>query len=574
MPRIIWLSLLGYVCLFLFYYPPMCGIEDEQGFVNQAIFWSRGALSAEGAGLSSHLGDLMEIGGRHLPIRHPGRSLIALPFYLAGGFHALFLSGMMLQILLTWVLCKALKRLGLDQRFALLGLFHPTLLIYSQTLTADAAAGIGLLASVSALIGPVSVDDQVHTTPADGRIRLSRRQLALAGLGIGLAATMRHHAAVAAPGLALVVYLWGRRLSDVVLLALMSLVGAMPLLAFNLVAYGTLTDPFSAGRGLFSLAYLPQQMPFYLESLNLFWPLLFPAAFYALKNRRLWPVSAVCLSFLLFLGCYYFHDSAAGRIQTDIIGLRLMQVALPVWILGYAVMIQSLICQWLFADRGILQEAYSVPYDVNIYENFPYFTKNCESSFCQNPFCRSFFQNLFCHTCFVMFMMAGLILTGLLFHRHFDRLNDLHQRRLALLRTVPDAAFLLTEGVTGKLIGIYRKDQPEYEPHSVTFHGQKSYDEALLRERIRQGGSIWLVFSPQRPGEEPSAIFRHLASRLHAFEIPTGHSGLRIWRPEVKESPKLSHQKIFGNDEDWHMRTRLFIPGDASAAFSKVGASS
>lgn len=173
-----------------------------------------------------------------------------------------------------------------------------------------------------------------------------------------------------------------------------------------------------------------------------------------------------------------------------------------------------------------------------------------------------------------MFMMAGLILTGLLFHRHFERLDDLHQRRLALLRTVPQASFLLTEGVTGKLIGIYRKDQPEYEPHSVTFHGQKSYDEALLRERIRQGVSIWLVFSPQRPGQEPSAVFRQLASCLHAFEIPTGHSGLRIWRPEVKQSPKLSHQKIFGNKENWHVRTGFFIPDDSPAAFSKGGVSS
>src|SRR5690242_5347795 len=76
--------MLGYAVLFLVYYPPIAGIEDEAGFVNQALVWSRGAISSEGAGLHE-LFDFTLVNGRHVAQRHPGRSLLALPFLLVGG---------------------------------------------------------------------------------------------------------------------------------------------------------------------------------------------------------------------------------------------------------------------------------------------------------------------------------------------------------------------------------------------------------------------------------------------------------------------------------------------------------
>jgi hypothetical protein len=65
--------MLAYAALFVAYYPPLPGIEDEIGFVNQALVWSRGAISAEGAGLSD-LADFVPVAGRHVAARHPGRS--------------------------------------------------------------------------------------------------------------------------------------------------------------------------------------------------------------------------------------------------------------------------------------------------------------------------------------------------------------------------------------------------------------------------------------------------------------------------------------------------------------------
>ena len=40
----------GYLLIFGIFYPPLSAIEDEVGFVNQAMAWSRGSLTSEGRG--------------------------------------------------------------------------------------------------------------------------------------------------------------------------------------------------------------------------------------------------------------------------------------------------------------------------------------------------------------------------------------------------------------------------------------------------------------------------------------------------------------------------------------------
>src|SRR5258708_2087628 len=103
--------MLAYAGLFAIYYPPLPGIEDEVGFVNQALVWSRGAISAEGAGLPG-LADFTPVDGRHVAARHPGRSLVALPFLMAGGVRAAFVSGLVLHLAMTALGAVLLARLG------------------------------------------------------------------------------------------------------------------------------------------------------------------------------------------------------------------------------------------------------------------------------------------------------------------------------------------------------------------------------------------------------------------------------------------------------------------------------
>ena len=472
MSRLTCIGLASYILIFLAFYPPICGIEDEQGFVNQAIFWSRGAISAEGADLSIHLGDLLPINGRHLPIRHPGRSLLALPFYMIGGYQAIFLSGILIHALLVLLASATLRRMHLPQNLALLMLFHPTLLIYSRTITADAAAGLGLLLSVYALAKPD---------------RLTLRDIALAGLGVGLAATMRHHAAAAAPAIALVVYLRSRHFRDAAIFALACFISALPLFCFNLAAYGTLLDPFSAGRGIFSFRYLSTQIPFYAESLSLFWPFMLIAPLFCFRPEKS-AITAICLTFLAMLGCYYFHDSSPSRIQTDIIGLRLMQVALPAWIIGYAALLNKM-------GNNLLNRHIQLNKLVNIIS-----------------------------------IVFGITLTLAIFSRHQSRLIDYAQRRETLLKATSSGGFLLTEGLVNKLVGIYRPDQPEYEPHQVTFQSNRSYNESELQSRLKSETPVFMIFSPNTIGQIPSDTFIQLKERLKARPVETGNAQIQVWK--------------------------------------------
>src|SRR5262249_4414591 len=134
-----------YAALFAAYYPPVAGVEDEVGFLNQALVWSRGALSAEGAGLPGSLFDFIEVGGRPALARHAGGPLLALPLLALGGVRATFASGLAVHLAMTAAGAALLARLGRSPLWAVLLLFHPTLAVYSRTVLADGAAGAGLL---------------------------------------------------------------------------------------------------------------------------------------------------------------------------------------------------------------------------------------------------------------------------------------------------------------------------------------------------------------------------------------------------------------------------------------------
>src|SRR4051812_48628554 len=146
----------GYAGLFAAYYPPLSAIEDEAGFVNQALVWSRGAVSAEGAGLPADLVDFGEGAGPHVATRHPGRALLAWPVLVLGGVRAPFASGLLLHLARPAMGGALLARLGRSPLWAALLLLHPTLALYSRTIMADGAAGTGLLLAALAVASPTA----------------------------------------------------------------------------------------------------------------------------------------------------------------------------------------------------------------------------------------------------------------------------------------------------------------------------------------------------------------------------------------------------------------------------------
>ena len=421
-----WASLgalmLGFAALFAAYYPPISGIEDETGFLNQALVWSRGAVSSEGAGFSYGLHDFLEINGRHVPARHPGRSLLALPFLITGGTQATFVSGLALHLLSTLAGAALLVRLGRSPLWAVLILFHPTLAIYSRTIMADGAAGAGLLLAA---------------------LGVASRAPVPAGLAVGLAAAMRYHSALALP-LVAGSFIFPREGTsarpwhDAALCLLAGVAVGGMLVGYNLAVYGTPSEPFTMNRGYFSAAFLVPNSAFYATALLVIWPgmLLAPVLD---RSRLRWLVRGVIVLFLGPLLFYYFHDVAPGWLETSVVGLRLIQVALPLWIVSYA---------------GVIDDWVAVPVRRRMSDRA--------------------WGWLVASAC-----VGLLAANGLGFARHQRHLDTLCRARDAVVENVPEGSLVMYQGSLFKILGT-PFGVPEYRLRQLEFEGKPVDDPDSL----------------------------------------------------------------------------------------------
>jgi hypothetical protein len=450
-----WLALaalmLGFAVLFVAYYPPISGIEDETGFLNQALVWSRGAVSSEAAGLADGLVDFIEVGGRHVPARHPGRSLIVLPFLVLGGPHATFVSGLLLHLAMTVVGGSLLARLGRSPLWAVLLLCHPTLAIYSRTIMADGGAGTGLLLAGLAMVAGRPIE---------------------AGLAVGLAALMRYHAALGLPlvaGSFLVPPCRPRARADLVLCLLAgAAVGAL-IAGYNRATYGSIMEPFTRDRGYFSAAFLIPHARFYTAALLIFWPAMLLAPFFDRSPLR-WLVRGMIVVFLGPLLVYYFHDITARWLETLIVGQRLLQVALPLWVVSYA----GVLDDWLARPirRGLGELGWKV----------------LATAVC----------------------VGLLAANGLMFARHQAHLDGLRKARDAFVAHVPAGSLIVYQGAVPKLIGT-PLEVPEYRLRALEYQGQPAEDPETLFKTLARAPRPWfLAILCQTPGETPTPNTRSL----------------------------------------------------------------
>jgi hypothetical protein len=460
--------MLGYSVLFLTYYPPLAGIEDEVGFINQALVFSRGAVSAEGAGYAD-LDDFGLINGWHVSMRNPGRSLVAIPFLMAGGLRALFVSGLVLHLAMTATGAALLARLGKSPLWAALLLFHPTLAIYSRTIMADGAAGAGLL--LAGLFMTVS-----GAASAIG-----------AGLSVGLAALMRYHAGLALPLAVAAIVLdrdRPRRYRDALLcLAAGATVGLL-IVAYNLAVYGTALNPFTSRKGYFSKEFLLPHGLFYAGALMTIWPFMLPAPVLD-RSRLRWLIRGVCGFFIASAIFYYFHDRGKSWLETAVLGQRLIQVALPLWVVSYSVVIDERVVapsrRWVQGRAGMVLTA---------------------------------------TTC-----VGLLAANGLAFRNHQQHLNRLLAAREAAAAAIPSGSLVVVHGGLRKLFGI-PVGVPKYRWRMLAFERTvlaRPGDEVIGRER-----SPWFLAvlgEGQRLPEQARALIHH----YHMVPVPTREPHLVLY---------------------------------------------
>jgi hypothetical protein len=173
------------------------------------------------------------------------------------------------------------------------------------------------------------------------------------------------------------------------------------------------TDPNPAMRGSFSARYVVPQAIFYGTALMTIWPgmLLAPALDRSILR---WMVRGVCGFFLVFFLFYYWHDSGSSWVETAIVGLRLIQVALPLWIVSYAGVLDDRVANPLRRALGVRAS-----------------------------------RALAAVSC-----LALLGATGLMFAKHQAHLKGLLTAREVVARFVPNGSVVVANGAVSKLFGV------------------------------------------------------------------------------------------------------------------------
>lgn len=454
---------LAYLLFFLAYYPPTHGVEDEVGFINQTLALSRGAVTPEGAGFDG-LQDFRSYNGRMVGIRNPGRPLLSAPFVALGGLHAVFLSGALVHLGLTLVGAMIFVRMGISPLWACLLLWHPTLSLYSRTVMGDTVAGLALLAAVLVLLS-------------------SRRPGAGVGLAIGAAAVMRYQAGMVLPFFALAILadpdVARRRREALMCLLTGSGAGAL-MVAYNFFMYGNATGIV---KGEFGLRFFPGNLIFYAAVLLAIWPLMLLAPVIDRSRLRL-ASAAVCAPTFAFFCFYYFHDQGPGLVQTLVVGPRLLQIALPTWIVAYCVVM----------DRHVVRRL-------------------------SNLIPKRAIRGL---VAAVLVLLAAF--NGLMFARHQQHLDNLINLRDEITGTVPPGSLLLSNASAWKLLGVLYPAVPAYR---LMQPGDAGFAAAAARE-----DRAWYIslLAREGGGSIDDQAIRAAIARYSCESLKTPHTELLLYR--------------------------------------------
>jgi hypothetical protein len=463
---ILFCLILGYSILFAFYYPPTHGIEDEVGFMNQALIWSKGSTTTEGAGLDV-LYDTIVIDGHHVGWRNPGRSLLILPCFVIGKIHAAFATGALIHIAICLVGALVIVRLGASPLFASLLLCHPTLAIYSRTIMGDAPAALCVLLAFFAVVG-------------------TRRQGLWAGLALTAGTVMRLHSVVALPflvGALFVVLPRERRWREPIACGVAGILGVAAMVVYNLVTFGSFGAPYTPR---FSTEFAPSNITFYVAALACLWPLMLLAPLVVRSSVR-WYVVALCFPLLVLLCFYYWYDKGPTMAETVVLGQRLLQPVLPVWIVAYAVAVNDTVVSRL---RRFVSDRFIV----------------------------------------VGLTVAGVLLLGgvaVAFRAHQAHLQRFVDVRTELSEIVPEGSLVIGNGTLRKLFGVPYNEVPTYRWQMIEYFGYHVDHSMIIADEPRE----WFVaFLPKADGAELSAAAAAYVDRYAMTRIPTTSPGLVVYR--------------------------------------------
>ena len=139
--RLILVSVLLYISLFLYFYPPFYTTLDEANYIRGSFTLREGSVGIDDP---MHRYGFIFNGQKYVPIAY-GMPLLLVPFTVLG-WKSAFLAGLLFHLASVFLFYKLLLRLGEKPENVLLYLFFPYLLYYSTTLYPDFYAAFFTLA--------------------------------------------------------------------------------------------------------------------------------------------------------------------------------------------------------------------------------------------------------------------------------------------------------------------------------------------------------------------------------------------------------------------------------------------
>lgn len=307
------------ICLpWIWFWPKVPAIMDEQAYLGQAIAITKGDFSTERAGVQ--IGMETGIPGRRVPKFPPGEAIWLTPF-VAIRESAAFAGGLVALLIGAAALALAFESLTPAVLCVALWAFHPSVVLYSRTLMSD-LPGAALIACALAAL------------------HIEKRRPVLAGALAAASWWFRWANIVPALLLGLGLLIEDRSRGkpwrgDATWFA----IGAAPicaaLLGYVWWAFGSPFHLPSESTGSFSLANVPGNLGFYALATMIFWPgmLLAPAAY---VGQNAWALRLVSYGTILFYSAYYYVTPGGGRFESLVAGQRFLLPAIPALVISYA----------------------------------------------------------------------------------------------------------------------------------------------------------------------------------------------------------------------------------------------
>jgi hypothetical protein len=302
---------------------------------------------------------------------------------------------------------------------------------------------------------------------------------------------MRYHAALALPVVAASFRFPPGRphpWRDASLCALAGgLVGSL-IIAFNLAIHAAPIEGPATRAGYFAAESLVPHLAFYAVALFTVWPGMLLAPLLDRSSLR-WLVRGICGIYLVMFAVYYFHDRTPRWLETVVVGQRLLQVALPVWIVSYA----GVVDDWVAGPlrRRLGGRGWEI---------------------------------------LTVLGCAGLLAScGFVFARHQHHLNALLEVRNELISHVPEGSLIVYCGDLYKLLSI-PVDVPSFRLRELEFHGKPAEDPRVLLGDLEREERPWTFAVLHRhPGDPLSDYARGVIRRFALEQVPVRSPLLSIY---------------------------------------------